>query len=295
MQKLTSPFRYQLFFLLILLFTACDTFPSFSGSDSNPETIDPAEIPTLANQVATLTPVVLPSATPTPTEIPPTPTLDPSLPDWTVLVYMAADNSLDRAAIFNLNQMEAADLGQDVQVIVQLDRAAGSTWSDTRRYKINPDDDINTFTTEPLEIIGELNMGDPSVLADFIDWDSFVVKFNAFVDQFLAMFAVEGYDREAELAELKECRDRMVDGNMIIDTVSYLHDAIKDGKRILAEGANATMLDLDHGTYPMVTSSSTVAGGICIGLGVPPQVIDVVVGVVKAYTTRVGSGPFPTE
>ena len=122
-------------------------------------------------------------------------------------------------------------------------------------------------------------------MADFMDWDSFVVKFNAFVDQFLDMFAVEGYDREAELAELKECRDRMVDGNMIIDTVSYLHDAIKDGKRILAEGANATMLDLDHGTYPMVTSSSTVAGGICIGLGVPPQVIDVVVGVVKAYTT----------
>ena len=122
-------------------------------------------------------------------------------------------------------------------------------------------------------------------MADFIDWDSFVVKFNAFVDQFLDMFAVEGYDREAELAELKECRDRMVEGNMIIDTVSYLHDAIKDGKRILAEGANATMLDLDHGTYPMVTSSSTVAGGICIGLGVPPQVIDVVVGVVKAYTT----------
>ncbi|MEM7347813.1 MAG: clostripain-related cysteine peptidase, partial [Chloroflexota bacterium] len=170
MQKLTFLRHYQLFIFLVLLFSACDSFPSFSNSDPDLNPANPAEIPTLASQVATLTPVVLPTATPTPTEIPPTPTLDPSLPDWTVLVYMAADNSLDRAAIFNLNQMEAANLGSDVQVIVQLDRAAGSSWSDTRRYKIVPDDDINTFTTEPIEIIGELNMGDPSVLADFIDW-----------------------------------------------------------------------------------------------------------------------------
>ncbi|MFT5195208.1 MAG: hypothetical protein ACI85U_002227, partial [Candidatus Promineifilaceae bacterium] len=100
----------------------------------------------------------------------PTPTIDPSLPDWTVLIYMAADNSLDEAAIFNLNQMEAANLNADVQVIVQLDRAAGKEWSDTRRYRIVPDNDPTTFTSEPLHIIGELNMGDPSVLADFVDW-----------------------------------------------------------------------------------------------------------------------------
>ena len=109
------------------------------------------------------------------------------------------------------------------------------------------------------------------------------------------MIPVEGYDKDAELEELKACREKLVSGNMIIDTVTYLHNAIKDGKRILAEGANATMLDLDHGTYPMVTSSSTVAGGISTGLGVPPQMVDVIVGVVKAYTTRVGAGPFPTE
>jgi adenylosuccinate synthase len=66
-------------------------------------------------------------------------------------------------------------------------------------------------------------------------------------------------------------------------------------KRILVEGANALMLDLDFGTYPYVTSSPTGIGGVCTGLGLPPKAIGDVIGVVKAYTTRVGSGPFPTE
>lgn len=82
---------------------------------------------------------------------------------------------------------------------------------------------------------------------------------------------------------------------MIVDAVSFLHEGLASGKRILAEGANAVMLDIDHGTYPYVTSSNTVAGGVCTGLGVPPRAIDAVLGVVKAYTTRVGAGPFPTE
>ena len=65
-------------------------------------------------------------------------------------------------------------------------------------------------------------------------------------------------------------------------------------KRIIAEGANATMLDMDFGTYPYVTSSSTAIGGVCTGLGVPPTVIETNIAIVKAYTTRVGAGPFPT-
>lgn len=81
----------------------------------------------------------------------------------------------------------------------------------------------------------------------------------------------------------------------IRDTVTYLNDAIKDGKQILFEGAQGTMLDIDFGTYPFVTSSNATAGGACTGSGVPPQRIDRVVGVIKAYTTRVGEGPFPTE
>ncbi len=79
------------------------------------------------------------------------------------------------------------------------------------------------------------------------------------------------------------------------DTVTYLNDAVKAGQSILFEGAQGTMLDIDFGTYPFVTSSNATAGGACTGTGVPPHRIDRVVGVIKAYTTRVGEGPFPTE
>ncbi len=81
----------------------------------------------------------------------------------------------------------------------------------------------------------------------------------------------------------------------ICNTVTYLHDMIAKGKNILFEGAQGTYLDLDHGTYPFVTSSNTTAGGACTGSGVPPHRMDCVIGVMKAYTTRVGEGPFPTE
>jgi len=77
--------------------------------------------------------------------------------------------------------------------------------------------------------------------------------------------------------------------------VHYINDALKQGKSVLAEGANAALLDLDHGTYPFVTSSATTAGGIVSGLGISPRKIQTLIGVVKAYTTRVGAGPFPTE
>ena len=79
------------------------------------------------------------------------------------------------------------------------------------------------------------------------------------------------------------------------DTVPMLHEAKKDGKSILLEGAQGTMLDIDFGTYPFVTSSNPTSGGACIGSGLSPRDIDCVVGVIKAYTTRVGEGPFPTE
>lgn len=81
----------------------------------------------------------------------------------------------------------------------------------------------------------------------------------------------------------------------ITNTVIKLHDAMARGRRLLFEGAQGTYLDLDHGTYPFVTSSNTTAGGACTGSGVPPHRMDRVIGVMKAYTTRVGEGPFPTE
>lgn len=81
----------------------------------------------------------------------------------------------------------------------------------------------------------------------------------------------------------------------IRDSVAFLHEAMEQGKDILFEGAQGTFLDIDFGTYPYVTSSHPTAGGACVGSGIPPNRIDRVVGVVKAYTTRVGEGPFPTE
>lgn len=84
-------------------------------------------------------------------------------------------------------------------------------------------------------------------------------------------------------------------GKYVTDTSVLINDAIRNRKNVLFEGAQGTMLDIDHGTYPYVTSSSCVAGGICTGAGVPPSSIKEVVGVVKAYTTRVGRGPFVTE
>ena len=82
---------------------------------------------------------------------------------------------------------------------------------------------------------------------------------------------------------------------MIDDTVELVHEALAAGQHVLLEGAQATFLDLDHGTYPFVTSSNPVAGGACVGTGVGPLHIDRVVGIAKAYVTRVGAGPFPTE
>ena len=81
----------------------------------------------------------------------------------------------------------------------------------------------------------------------------------------------------------------------IADTVSLVHESLERGEHVLFEGAQATFLDLDHGTYPFVTSSNPVAGGACVGAGVGPRHIDRVVGIAKAYVTRVGAGPFPTE
>jgi len=98
---------------------------------------------------------------------------------------------------------------------------------------------------------------------------------------------------EEIVAELAPLARRLVP--MLTDTSRVAHDALKQNKRVMLEGAQGTLLDIDHGTYPFVTSSSAVAGGAAIGAGIGPNRIDTVIGITKAYATRVGSGPFPTE
>ena len=84
-------------------------------------------------------------------------------------------------------------------------------------------------------------------------------------------------------------------GPFIADTTHFLNRALREGQTVLVEGAQAALLDVDHGTYPFVTSSSTTSGGACVGLGLAPQRVTGVLGIVRTYTTRVGEGPFPTE
>jgi adenylosuccinate synthase len=106
------------------------------------------------------------------------------------------------------------------------------------------------------------------------------------------------YDFEFNLAELEGeffTGIEVLKGLTAIDSEHYLNDALKAGKKILAEGAQGTMLDVDFGTYPFVTSSNTITAGTCTGLGIAPNKIGRVIGIFKAYCTRVGSGPFPTE
>ena len=108
-----------------------------------------------------------------------------------------------------------------------------------------------------------------------------------------ARFPAIVYDVEAEIKRYETLAARL--RPMITDTVHYVHSAHASGKRILVEGANATLLDLDFGTYPFVTSSNPSMGGVISGLGLAPRHFGAIVGVAKAYTTRVGSGPYPTE
>ncbi len=121
-------------------------------------------------------------------------------------------------------------------------------------------------------------------------------KFRAEAARYNKLFAEAGaeqIDVEAELKKVLEAAAKLAP--LVRNTAYTIAAAVKEGKKILCEGAQGGLLDVDHGTYPFVTSSNTVSGGACTGAGIPPTAVRNVYGVVKAYTTRVGEGPFPTE
>jgi adenylosuccinate synthase len=134
-------------------------------------------------------------------------------------------------------------------------------------------------------------------VVDLLDRDVLRRKLRAAIEEknavLRALYGDDGLDVDA-ITEEYVAFDRQIDP-YVTDTTVYLNQALADGWRILAEGAQGSLLDVDHGTYPYVTSSHPTAGGCCTGLGVPPTAVDRVIGIVKAYTTRVGNGPFPTE
>jgi len=120
----------------------------------------------------------------------------------------------------------------------------------------------------------------------------FATKFRQIASDHMRAFNIE-FDVENEIEKYRELAEEI--RPYVCETVSYLHEILASGKKVLVEGANASMLDIDFGTYPYVTSSNCSIGGVCTGLGIPPKRIGNVFGVVKAYTTRVGAGAFPSE
>lgn len=134
-------------------------------------------------------------------------------------------------------------------------------------------------------------------VTDLMDKEVFAEKLKIALEEknllLKAVYNCDGYDFETVYQEYIEYAEKL--RPYIVDTAHVLVEAIADNKKIMYEGAQATFLDIDHGTYPYVTSSNPIAGGVCTGAGVGPKSIGTVMGVVKAYSTRVGEGPFVTE
>ncbi|HMD68801.1 MAG TPA: adenylosuccinate synthase [Chitinivibrionales bacterium] len=134
-------------------------------------------------------------------------------------------------------------------------------------------------------------------VGDLVDGDSFAAKLARNFESKKQLLSLYKQPFTLDLDQITETyrgfRKRMLP--FIADTGDLLYKAVQSGKSLLFEGAQGTFLDIDHGTYPFVTSSNTVAGAACTGAGVGPSLVNHVIGIVKAYTTRVGNGPFPTE
>ena len=134
-------------------------------------------------------------------------------------------------------------------------------------------------------------------IADLLDTAFFRAHYDSLMEEKVVIAKALGIFEELDLPRIRSEYEAFAERvrPMVCDTALLLNQAIRDGRRVLFEGAQGTMLDIDHGTYPFVTSSSASAGGACTGTGVPPTRIDGIIGVSKAYITRVGGGPFPTE
>ncbi|EGJ28807.1 MULTISPECIES: adenylosuccinate synthase [Moorena] len=133
-----------------------------------------------------------------------------------------------------------------------------------------------------------IDLMDPEVLVEKLTWT--INYKNPILEK---LYNLSPLDPAGVIKQYQEYAERL--GSYVVDSSLKIYEAIEQKRNILFEGAQGTLLDLDHGTYPYVTSSNPVAGGACVGAGVGPTMIDRVIGVAKAYTTRVGEGPFPTE
>jgi adenylosuccinate synthase len=198
---------------------------------------------------------------------------------------------LEKLAPFNIDFKKGLLLSKKAHLILPTHRLLDAA-SETAKGKNKIGSTLKGIGPTYMDKTGRngLRVGD-------IFMSNFQEKYDALVEKHVGMLShYEGF--EYDLSELEAPFMEGIEvlkGLTAVDSEQYLNEAFKAGKRVLAEGAQGTMLDIDFGTYPFVTSSNTVTAGTCTGLGVAPTKIGNVIGIFKAYCTRVGSGPFPTE
>ena len=205
----------------------------------------------------------------------------------------------------------------DIQVLFEEIEELESRGMDTSRLKISSNAHIIASYGRKMDVLSEKSLGDKKIgttgrgigptysdkvsriglrIQDLFNESELRSKVESALAQkniLLEAYGEEPFVADDVVADLLSYAERV--RPMVIDTVLEVNNALDEGKTVVFEGGQSTMLDIDHGTYPYVTSSNPTAGGACTGTGVGPTRIDRVVGVAKAYVTRVGEGPFPTE
>jgi adenylosuccinate synthase len=199
---------------------------------------------------------------------------------------------LDNLAKFNLDLTKSLLISRKAHLILPTHRLLDAA-SEASKGKAKIGSTLKGIGPTYMDKTGRngIRVGD-------LEMDNWQAKYRALADKHEAMIDFYNVDVQYDLADLEADFFEAVEvlkTLTFIDSEEYIHQAQKDGKTILAEGAQGSLLDIDFGTYPFVTSSNTTAAGACTGLGVAPGKINEVFGIFKAYTTRVGSGPFPTE
>lgn len=199
---------------------------------------------------------------------------------------------LDNLAKFNLDLKKSLFISRKAHLILPTHRLLDAA-SEASKGKAKIGSTLKGIGPTYMDKTGRngIRVGD-------LEMDNWQEKYRALADKHEAMINFYNVDVQYDLADLEAEFFKAVEvlkTLTFIDSEEYLHQAQQDGRTILAEGAQGSLLDIDFGTYPFVTSSNTTAAGACTGLGIAPGKIKEVFGIFKAYTTRVGSGPFPTE
>ena len=199
---------------------------------------------------------------------------------------------LDKLALHNIDYKKSLVISRKAHLILPTHRLLDAA-SEASKGKAKIGSTLKGIGPTYMDKTGRngIRVGD-------LELDNWKEKYRVLANKHESMVSFYNVDLEYNLDELEAEFFEAIDvlkSLKFIDSEEYLHQAQRDGKSILAEGAQGSLLDIDFGTYPFVTSSNTTAAGACTGLGIAPNTIGDVFGIFKAYTTRVGSGPFPTE